>query len=293
MRSAAACTLAVALSALVAACAADHRPAAGSSSPGEPTVTMPQSSAPPWPALSGLEMTPLLRDLGVVDPSVATARQVFAMGFESDGEWGASYVTPQSATTRHERWQQVVHSGEWAHTGWLTGEESTEPERDGPNHRGYPTLQFDRIGAGACASPCVVDLWVWLDANLGPGQWFSLATLSLDPSDRWSRVITVNVGVEGWLHLGHVPVTGAAERAYQTDAPFPMRQWVRVTTYLDARPGGVAVVWQDGVVASAARLDGVAGGLVPQAHFGLYAPPDLLAGRVVDDDLTVWTLAGA
>ena len=266
-----------------------------SPSTSRPSTTLAATTSTPTVAtpLAGLEMTALLRQLGVIDPAAVTPRQVFAMGFERDGEWGDSYVTPQSATTRHERWQHIVHSGEWAHTGWLTGEAPAVPERDGPNHRGYPTAQFAKAGAEPCPSPCVFDMWVWLDVELGKGQWFSLATLALDPSDRWSRVITVNVGAEGWLHLGHVPVTGAAQRDFQTDVPFPMRQWVRVTTYLDARPGGVAAVWQDGALASAAGIDGVPGGLVSQAHFGLYAPPALLTGRVVNDDLTVWTVADA
>ena len=51
----------------------------------------------------------------------------------------------------------------------------------------------------------------------------------------------------------------------------------------------VIATWQDGTLTSAARIEGGTGTL-EQAHFGLYAPPDLLAGTVFNDDLTIWHL---
>jgi hypothetical protein len=94
----------------------------------------------------------------------------------------------------------VAHRGRRAHVAWLTGQTGVEPV-DGPNHRGYPTIQLQKRAAGPCVAPCLVQFWAQLDdVHLQRGQWMSLATLMPDPSDRWSRVVTVNVGWEGWLH---------------------------------------------------------------------------------------------
>ena len=101
--------------------------------------------------------------------------------------------------------------------------------------------------------------------------------------------VTVNVGAEGTLHTFHVPRQGLAEREFQTTQLFPMKRWVRVTTYIDFRADGVIATWQDGKLTSAARIEGGAG-VLEQAHFGLYAPPDLLEGTVFNDDLTIWHL---
>jgi hypothetical protein len=238
--------------------------------------------------LHSLARRPVLDELGIPEWHRFAPKLFFRMGFETADEAAPSYVTPQSEATRHERWSKVVHSGSWAETGWLTGAPPSTPEVDGPNHRGYPTIQFPRMGIGACVTPCVVDLWVWLDARFTSGEWFSLATFALEPSDRWARVVTVNVGSGGTLSVFHVPVQGRGVRAFQTDDPFPMRRWVRLTTYLDlGAKGGVAAVWQDGKLASVARVRG-GDGMLAQAHFGLYAPPQLVTGRVVNDDISVW-----
>ena len=173
----------------------------------------------------------------------------------------------------------------------MTGVVPTTPEPDGPNHRGYPIVRLSAVGAQPCASPCLVDVWVWLDVHLRKGQWFSLATFALEPSDRWSRVVTVNVDERDRLNVFHVPDQGHGDRLFQSDATFPLQRWVRVTTYLDVRPGhGAIATWFDGKLASAARVNGGTG-TVPQAHFGLYSSPDLFAARVVNDDLRFWRVS--
>jgi hypothetical protein len=207
---------------------------------------------------TGLEWMPVLAELGLRDPSSSSWRSVFSSGFESDADFSGFYVTPQSAMTRHE----VVaggerHRGARSHHGWLTGVTGAEPV-DGPNHRGYPTIQLARRSAGVCSSPCLIEFWVRLDdSQIGQNEWISLATFSPDGSDRWARVVTVNVGSEGWLFLFHVPTQGSGERAFQRSDAFPRDRWVRVTTLLDLRPeGGAAAVWQDGTLVSAARSTG-------------------------------------
>jgi hypothetical protein len=244
-------------------------------------------------ALSGLERTPLLQRLDVRSPTRASATRIIAVGFGPHNNLGDSYTTPQDDTVKWSRQVVPGRSEEWTFTSWLTGVPPPTPEKDGPNHRGYQTIQFERAHVKDCASPCLSNLWVWLDTSIPKiGDWFSLETLALDSSVHWSRVVTVNVGYEGYLNLAHVPTESQQVMPYQSHRPFPMRRWVRLTTYIDARPGhGVVAVWQDGRLAVVSGLDGWPGGMIPQAHFGLYSPPEVLNGQVINDGLTFWTLA--
>ena len=243
--------------------------------------------APPV-KIGPLERHPVLDTLGIPPLDDVTLTPVFTTGFEKDSDLAGFYVTPQSAMTRHEVRAGDTHTGARAHVGWLTGVTGTEPV-DGPNHRGYPTIQLQRRPVRACTTPCLIEFWARLDnVELKRGEWFSLATFSSDPSNQWSRVVTVNVGWEGWLHLFHVPVQGSGDWELQrTDVPFPQGRWVRITTWLDLDPAhGAAAVWQDGVLVSAARVQGGDGSL-DQMHFGLYAPPSLTRGSVANDDISV------
>jgi hypothetical protein len=231
----------------------------------------------------------VLDGLGIPPFDRVNFERVFATGFESDADLDGFYVTPQSPLTRHEVRSGVSHAGDRAHVAWLTGETGVEPF-DGPNHRGYPTIQLQKRPGSTCATPCVIQFWARLEnVALTRGEWFSLATFSADPSDQWARVITVNVGWEGWLHLFHVPDHGIGEWKWQrTDLRFPQGRWVRITTWLDLDPDhGAAAVWQDGVLVSAAHVRGGDGSL-DQMHFGLYAPPSLTRGTVANDDIAVY-----
>src|SRR5713226_7316397 len=187
------------LSVVVAACSSP------SSSNGPRGATSSTPASPPPSELASLERAPVLDILGVPSWEEMKTEPVFEMTFERPDEAAPLYVTPQSETTKHERWRAIAHSGSWSHTGWLTGIPPATPEVDGPNRRGYPVVQLPRMGVEPCRSPCLVDLWVWLDVALSRGQWFSLATFALEPSDRWARVVTVNVGDRGELQLFHVP----------------------------------------------------------------------------------------
>jgi hypothetical protein len=62
-----------------------------------------------------------------------------------------------------------------------------------------------------------------------PGQWLSLATLSPDASVRWTRVVTVNLDLGGWINVFHVPDQGEHRPTIETHRPFPQRQWVHLT----------------------------------------------------------------
>ena len=236
-----------------------------------------------------LQRRRVLRTLGIPRLENVRLRPVFRTGFEQDADLAGFYSTPQSPLTRHEVQRGDAHRGERAHFAWLTGATGSEPV-DGPNHRGYPTIQLQKRAAGACRTPCLIQFWAKVDGfAMSQGQWLSLATFTPDPSDRWARVVTVNVGSEGWLHLFHVPDQGLGERVYQnTNRPFPRGRWVRVTTWLDLDPQrGAAAVWQNGKLMSAAPVRG-GDGTLDQLHFGLYAHPSLTSGSVSNDDIAVF-----
>jgi hypothetical protein len=236
-----------------------------------------------------LQRRRVLRALGIPRLENVRLKRVFRTGFENDADLAGFYATPQSPLTRHEIQRGDTHRGARSHVAWLTGATGAEPV-DGPNHRGYPTIQLQRRPRGPCVSPCLIQFWARIEGfAIDRGEWLSLATFTSDPTDRWSRVVTVNVGWEGWLHVFHVPDQGLGERTFQrTNRPFPPNRWVRVTTWLDLDPDhGAIAVWQDGVLMSAARVRG-GDDTLDQLHFGLYAHPALTSGTVRNDDIVVY-----
>jgi len=256
---------------------------------GGPIAEPARASVMPRAPVMPLQRRRVLRTLGIPPLGRMRLRPVFTTGFERDADLAGFYATPQSPLTRHEVQRGNAHWGERAHVAWLTGATGTEPV-DGPNHRGYPTIQLQKRAPGTCVTPCLIQFGARVDGfALEPGEWLSLATLTPDASDRWSRVVTVNVGWEGWLHLFHVPDQGLGDRVFQrTTKPFPRDRWVRITTWLDLDPDhGAAAVWQDGTLMSAARVRG-GDGTLDQLHFGLYAHPSLTSGSVRNDDIAVF-----
>jgi len=210
----------------------------------------------------------------------------FVSGFESFADFAGMYVTPQTASTHHAIVASPRHGGLHSHCAWLSGA-GTAGDVDGPNHRGYPTVQLWRLPGNGFATPAAVDLWVWVDVAMRPGQWVSLATLSADASDRWARVVTVNLDPNGWIDLFHVPSPGQHRVEFETHRAFPLRRWVHLQITIDfASSGGFVAVQQDGALVARARVDGGHGRL-EQAHFGMYAIPSLTTGKVCNDDLKI------
>jgi hypothetical protein len=215
------------------------------------------------------------------------ATRVFKSGFESLADFSGMYISPQTASTKQALVASPRHAGELAHCAWLTGP-GTSADTDGPNHRGYPTVQLFRVPpGGGFATPAVVDLWVWADVAMRPGQWVSLATLTPDASNRWSRVVTVNLDPGGWMNVFHVPNQGQHLPDLETHRPFPLRTWVHVTVKIDfAADHGSIEVRQDGSLVAKAKVNGGHGRL-EQAHFGMYAISALTKGKVCNDDLKI------
>ncbi len=214
------------------------------------------------------------------------ARRSFTSPFESWADFAGMYITPQTASTKHALVTSPRHQGEKAHCGWLTGP-GTVADVDGPNHRGYPTVQLWRLPGGGFATPAVVDLWVWADVSMGFGQWVSLATLSADASDGWTRVVTVNLDPGGWIDVFHVPNQGQHLPDIETHRRFPLRKWVHLKITIDFDPDhGFIEVLQNGELVARAKVNG-GHGVLEQAHFGMYAIPSLTTGKVCNDDLRI------
>jgi len=227
----------------------------------------------------------------LVDPARARTIRSFTTGFERASDFAGFYVTPNTASTHLALSNEVVESGGLAGKGWITGPTSTA-DPDGPNHRGYPTIQLWKLPGGGFRRSVIIDLSVWVDAALRPGEWLSLATLSADASDHWARVVTVNVGPDGHLSLFHVPRQGEGKPVQaNTTTLFPLRQWVHIRMEVDFSRRGAIAVWQDGRLVTTAGIEGGHGRL-EQAHFGIYASPSVTNATVYNDDLSIRQVRG-
>jgi hypothetical protein len=226
--------------------------------------------------------------LGSVSAQDAEHR-VYRTSFESMDEFSGFYILPknQYGTASYELSTQQVHSGRYAHKGYIYGSNYIH------NHRAYPTIQLQKLPGGGFRTPCVIEFWVWLDVALKPGEWFSFATFTPDPSDKWSRVVTLNIGAEGWPHLMHVPAQNHSEWIYQNKTiQYPMKEWVKFRVYLDfSAEHGCAKAWMNGQLVSEAKVEG-GHGMLEQAHFGLYAHPSVSKGEVYNDDLVIFEGTG-
>ncbi len=130
-------------------------------------------------------------------------RRVFATSFESVTDFEDFYITPQNhlGTTFHELTDSIVYSGTYSHRAWIKGSNSVSTSINN-NHRGYPTVQFQKTSEGSFKTPCYVSLWVWLDMELnantiGEDDWFSFATFTDDETDNWRRTVLVNLSADG------------------------------------------------------------------------------------------------
>ena len=107
----------------------------------------------------------------------ASGEVVVSLIVGTSAETAGWYLTPQTPLTHHVLSRERVHQGAFAEKGWVTGANTADIEPDGPNHRGYPTMQLFKRPRG-CVTPCLLDLWVWADIPLRSGEWFSVATVT-------------------------------------------------------------------------------------------------------------------
>lgn len=229
--------------------------------------------------------------------------RIWQTGFEQESDFAGFYITPQGqlGTTYQSLTSESVQGGSKSHAAWITGANAKPALGENTNHRGYPTIQLHKLTGGGYRTPVLVEWWVWQDIALespasppsGAGaaacEWISYATLSLDKSDAWNRVVLMNQGWEGFAHLMHLRDQGDSSWTFQDRSVLvPQRQWTRLTFWLDARAsGGRARAWVNGKLASEGPVVG-GNGYLEQAHFGMYADSDCRSGRVLNDELKIY-----
>ncbi len=221
-------------------------------------------------------------------------KRAFTTSFESMTDFDDFYITEKNhlGTTFHELTDVNVYSGTYSHRAWIEGSNPPSTQINNNNHRGYPTVQFQKTPKGAFKTPCYISLRVWLDMELntnanGEDDWFSFATFTDDETDDWKRTVLVNLSADGFVHLQHTTNQGKQTSIFQTsDIPFPQREWVELKIFLDFGKDGYAKVWQNGALVSHAKIGNITNKLA-QAHFGLYCSPQLSTGEVLNDDLSI------
>ncbi|MDQ3274541.1 MAG: hypothetical protein M3Q39_05790 [Actinomycetota bacterium] len=199
-----------------------------------------------------------------IGESGLSLRRTVAFGFESEAEFGDFYVTPSPhlGTTRHERSTEAFTGGS-SHHAWIEG---TNPVVAGENtnHRGYPTVQFQKTAGGPLQGVVLIEFMAWLDIELkarANQEWFSFITTTSYADDSWPRTVLFNLDPDRLARLMHVP--GQLQRTidlFEGDAGYPLREWVRISMLLDytsvnAAGGPYAKVWLDGQAVSAARFN--------------------------------------
>jgi hypothetical protein len=148
----------------------------------------------------------------------------------------------------------------------------------GDSHRGYGCLRFQGDTVMPSISPSsgginaphgvVVTMWKWLDVpyTFSSSRWISLMTVTHDCSNNWNSVLTLNID-DSSMRLKPVHVTSVS---YASNAPaFPLRQWTRITAYVNYHTGSMHV-WQNGVKVCSATFSRSSPNMC-QWHFGLYA----------------------
>ncbi len=233
-------------------------------------------------------------DKGTVELDKAEKKE-FISSFETADDFSGFYITPQNhlRTTFHELSDTIVHQGAYAHKAWISGINPPSSATINNNHRGYPTIQFQKTSEGVFKTPCYITIWVWLDMELQESttgeenDWFSFATFTNDESDNWERTVLVNLSHEGFVHLGNVPKQGQQTHIFQTSSiPFPQKEWIELKIYLDFGTNGYAKVWQNGALVSYAKTENLENKL-SQIHFGMYAPPQMKSGVIYNDNLKI------
>ncbi len=221
-------------------------------------------------------------------------KRKFSTSFESVKDFDGFYITPQNhlGTTFHELTSSNVHSGNYSHRAWIKGLNPASTLMTNNNHRGYPTVQFQKTKKGPFKTPCYVSLWVWVDMELNKNKkteddWLSFATFTDDETDNWARTVLVNLSADGFVHLQHTTNQGEQNSIFQTSTiTFPQKQWVELKIFLDFGDDWYAKVWQNGKLVSHAKIGNITNKL-SQAHFGLYSSPQIKTGEVLNDDLKI------
>lgn len=163
-----------------------------------------------------------------------------------------------------------IPEGNYIYKGWISGPASE-------SHRCYPVIHCD------IPSPLVNTFYVWLDAE--PNSWVHVATWGAN--EQWA-VHTMSVIPNGRLEMAHLDweYVGPAPQP-----PYPMKQWVKFTAYIDYS-SDVMHVWQDGVHMFSGSGGNMSNGgdNLMRAHWGMYAGAAQDNGVQYNDVIRIWSL---
>lgn len=196
-----------------------------------------------------------------------------------DGSWSAS---GDPISGKAEAWTIVDESdplvmwGNHAYKGFPTGPTSESV------HRAYPVVYLD------VPSPAVNSFMTYIDADfsqVSASEWIHLATYANNPD--WV-VFTMSVR-DKKLEMAHL------DWDYVGPAPqpdFPLRKWVRMTTYMEFNGSSTLVeVWQDGVHIFEGHFTDDNGTTLQRVHWGWYSSAGWTEGVEYDDEIQVWSLS--
>jgi hypothetical protein len=237
-------------------------------------------------------------------PAAALAAPSYTLawfsGFENGwpgGEWhpwnnGSWSPTGAMLPGRVSAWTIVsrasgepVFGGDHSYRGWIEGPA-------GSSHRAYPGIAADDPTniPEPIESPLVNSFMVWLDADfeaLAPSDWIHLGTWGNNES--WI-VHTMSVR-DAKLEMAHLSPFAGEYIGPLPRQDFPLRQWVRITMYIEYNgTTGFVQAWQDGVPMLRGAWTQTPGTALLRAHWGMYANGAVDHGVQYNDDLAIWTL---
>lgn len=140
-----------------------------------------------------------------------------------------------------------------------------EPMSDTSPHRAYASYEYSNPLSGIIQFSGNFKLdWTMETA----GQWISIITTTTDTTNTWIDVIGVNIGTEGFLHIG--PVSGDYEVNVLWEQPtlFPKNVGCGVTLEIDTG-SSTARLFLNGALIQIVSFTGRASEIT-KAHFGLY-----------------------
>jgi hypothetical protein len=213
--------------------------------------------------------------------------RTFKSSYDSLSEF--QYVTQNSAGSVNMLQSDIVKSGPYAHKLMITSAEDTP-------HSQYAAFQPFSTTDGSFISPAYIEAFVYFDTVIpkdsnGTTSWYTIARIGADSeSSPGNKYVSVVVDPKGYLTLYNVPSMDQAFTIFQqTAVPFPLKQWVNITIYIDFNSElGITALWQNGVLISLANVKlGSAQAPLPQLHFGMFAQNTIPSGSIYNDDLLV------
>lgn len=216
------------------------------------------------------------------------ASPAWSSGFEEGfpGEWldwdDGSFTSNGTVNSgMSEAWTivrggDVTYAGDHVYRGWPVAQKSD-------SHRAYPVIHVD------IPSPLVNSFMVYLDVDynaLSDTDWVHFATWGNNPD--WN-VHTLSVR-DRKLEMAHLSWRYIGPGS-QPD--FPLRRWVRLTTYIHYQGSeGTVRLWQDGVPMLEGTYTQAAGRNLMRAHWGWYSNGAVTRGVQYNDEIQIWTLSG-